>query len=261
MSPSNPDKSAFDISLDGRVALVTGGGSGIGRASALALAAQGARVAVVDVSEQAGMAVAEEIRARGGEAFALTANVADAASIDAMVGAIRARWGRIDFAHNNAGIGPGSGVVETTEADWDLTMSVNLRGAWLCMRAEIPVMKAQGGGVIVNTASIAGLQGASEGSVAYAVSKAGLIHLTRRAAVEYGPHNIRINAVCPGITATPAVKQHLTAEQQRASVASQPLGRMGEPEEIAATVVWLCSNAASFVTGVILPVDGGWCAR
>src|SRR5580693_2903240 len=250
--------------LDGKSALITGGGGGIGRATALIFAREGARVAVSDfVAETAAETVAL-INAAGGQAMSVNADVTDAAQVAAMVKTVVATYGRLDCAFNNAGIAgfqvdaAGKKTHEWSEAAFDRMIAVNLKGVWLCMAAELPQMAAQGGGVIVNTGSIAGLVGLRTSS-AYVAAKHGVIGLTKTAALEYADANIRVNAVCPGF-----IKTRMTEDTMRRRgdtiLSHIPNGRMGEPEEIAEMVVWLCSDRASYVTGACYNVDGGWMA-
>jgi NAD(P)-dependent dehydrogenase (short-subunit alcohol dehydrogenase family) len=244
--------------FEGRVALVTGSGSGIGRASAIAFAAAGARVAVVDVDAARAEATAKAIAGAGGTAHAVVCDVTDEVSVAAMVAEIIATWGRLDFAHNNAGISPATGdTVVCTKADWDAILAVNLTGVWLCMHHEIPAMLAGGGGAIVNTSSGVGLK-AFPGQPAYVASKHGVVGLTKAAALEFATRGVRVNAICPGTVLTPLVEQKLGILYDKDFMRqANPMKRFGEPEEIAAAAVWLCSDQASFVTGVALPVDGG----
>lgn len=249
--------------LDGKIALITGAGSGIGRASALVFAREGAKVAVADKLVDGGQETVRMVEAAGGTASFIKVDVSDAASVEAMVNATVETYGRIDCAYNNAGI---EGQVAPTDsyADdmFDRVIAVNLTGVWLCMKYEIPRLLEQGGGAIVNTASGAGLIGVA-GLSAYVASKHGVIGLTKTAALEYAKSGIRVNAVCPGLIQTPMVER-LTADQPQlgeALVAMEPVGRTGRPEEIAESVVWLCSDAASFVTGHAMSVDGGFVAQ
>ena len=249
--------------LDGKIALITGAGSGIGRASALTFAREGAKVAVADRLVDGGQETVRMVEAAGGTASFIKVDVSDAASVEAMVNATVETYGRIDCAYNNAGI---EGQVAPTDsyADdmFDKVIAVNLTGVWLCMKYEIPRLLEHGGGAIVNTASGAGLIGVA-GLSAYVASKHGVIGLTKTAALEYAKSGIRVNAVCPGLIQTPMVER-LTADQPQlgeALVAMEPVGRTGRPEEIAESVVWLCSDAASFVTGHAMSVDGGFVAQ
>jgi NAD(P)-dependent dehydrogenase (short-subunit alcohol dehydrogenase family) len=248
-----------DGSFDGRVALVTGAGSGIGRASAQAFAAAGARVAVVDVDPNGGAETVALIEADGGEARYLACDVADEAQVAALVGAVTEAYGRLDFAHNNAGISPATGdCVRCPKDQWDATIAVNLTGVWLCIKHEIPAMVASGGGAIVNTSSGVGLQGMPN-QPAYVASKHGVVGLTKAAALEFADQGVRVNAVCPGTTMTNMVRGGIAAGKYtlEAMEALAPVHRVADPAEIARAVRWLCSDEASFVTGAVLPVDGG----
>jgi NAD(P)-dependent dehydrogenase (short-subunit alcohol dehydrogenase family) len=248
--------------VDGKVILVTGAASGIGRATALALARAGARLVLGDVAA-AGEDIAREARALGIDAEFLRTDVTRQVDVDALVARAIARHGRLDCAVNNAGI---EGVLRETadypEETFERVINVNLIGVWRCLRAEIPAMLRGGGGAIVNTASVAGLVGAGAFS-AYVASKHGVVGLTRSAAIEYAKAGIRVNAVCPGVIDTPMLDR-LEAEMpalREALLAMKPMGRLGRPDEVAAAVVWLCSEAASFVTGHALAVDGGYVAQ
>ena len=245
--------------FDGKVALVTGAGSGIGQASALAFAEAGARVAVVDVDEARAVATTQTIRDRGGDAEAFTCDVSNEAAVETMVAAVVAHFGRLDFAHNNAGISPRTGnIVECTSAHWDAILGVNLTGVWLCMKYEIPAMLATGGGAIVNTSSGVGLIGMA-GQPAYVAAKHGVVGLTKAAALEFATQGIRANAVCPGTTMTEMVRGGIEAGKytEAGMAAGSPMKRLADTAEIARAVVWLCSDGASFVNGALLPVDGG----
>ncbi len=251
--------------LDGRVALVTGAASGIGRSTALAFGGDGARVVVADVLADEGRETVDLIERAGGEAIYVPADVSRTADVELLVRTAVATFGRLDCAHNNAGI-EGSAPAGTEfhtfpEQAWDQVLSINLKGVWLCMKAEIAQMLTQGGGTIVNTASIAGLVGGFGG--AYSAAKHGVVGLTKVAALEYATRGIRVNAVCPGVIRTPMVERVFARrpEAEQSFIAGEPIGRFGRPDEIAAAVVWLSSDAASFLTGVALPVDGGWVAR
>ena len=250
--------------LEGKTALVTGGGSGIGRAASLAYSREGARVVVVDVNVEGGEETVQRIKESGGEAILVHADVSSNAGTQAMVAETVERFGRLDCAFNNAGISGGRDrnlTADYTQDDWDQVISVNLTGVWLSMKAEIPQMLAQGGGAIVNTASIMGLI-ATPGSVAYMAAKHGVVGLTKAAALEYAKDNLRVNAVCPGYIDTPLLQPLFANEDRKEQVVSRhPVGRLGQPEEIAEAVIWLSSDAASFVTGHSMAVDGGYVAQ
>ncbi|MGH7963497.1 MAG: SDR family oxidoreductase [Candidatus Binatia bacterium] len=249
--------------VDGKVAVVTGGGSGIGRATAQAFARVGAKVVVADVVIDGGEETVRLIQAAGGEALFVRTDVAKGTEVEALVTKTVATYGRLDCAFNNAGIeGQFVPIIEGSEEMWDQVIDINLKGVWLCLKSEIVQMLKQGGGAIVNTASVAGLIGAAGGS-AYVASKHGVNGLTKTAALEYAKQGIRVNAVCPGVIRTPMVERAISANPQMAEfmAAVEPVGRLGKPEEIAEAVVWLCSDAASFVTGLPMVVDGGWTAQ
>ena len=246
-----------------KVALVTGGGSGIGRASALTFAREGAKVVVSDVVVEAGEETVQLIKNADGEAVFIKADVAQASAVEALIAKAVEAYGRLDCAHNNAGIeGNSAKVADYDEADWDRVIAINLTGVWLCMKYEIPQMLQQGSGAIVNTSSVAGLLGFRTGS-AYVASKHGVLGLTKTAALEYAKSGIRVNAVCPGAIDTPMMGRITDHRPHRAAkmAAGEPVGRMGTPQEIAEAVVWLCSDAASFVTGHPMTVDGGIVAQ
>lgn len=243
----------------GKTVLVTGGAGGIGRAAALAFARAGARVAVSDVNAAGGEETVGLITQAGGEAIFVKADVSREAEVEALVAKTVAAFGRLDCAFNNAGIEEESKpLADCDEALFDRIMAVNVKGAWLCMKHEIRQMLKQGGGAIVNTASVAGLVGAPL-QPAYAASKHAVVGMTRTAAAEYGKAGIRINSVCPGVIRTPMLERALEREPRREKgiVKVHPIGRIGEAEEITGAVLWLCSDAASFVTGHQLAVDGG----
>jgi NAD(P)-dependent dehydrogenase (short-subunit alcohol dehydrogenase family) len=249
--------------FEGKVALVTGGGSGIGRAIALAFAHDGARVVVADVDNTSGEETAHAVSEDGGEAIFLQVDVGNRAHVEGMLHKAVTTYGGLDCACNNAGIsGVQARTVECTEENWDRTLLINLKSVWLCMKCEIPQMLKQKSGTIVNTSSAAGLIGLP-GWPAYVASKHGVIGLTKAAALEYAKANIRINAVCPSIIRTEMAECFTGGDRKVEDyiLAQQPLGRMGTPEEVAEAVLWLCSDAASFVTGHALAVDGGLLAR
>jgi NAD(P)-dependent dehydrogenase (short-subunit alcohol dehydrogenase family) len=250
--------------LNGKVALVTGGASGIGRATALTFAREGAKLVVADMNVDGGQQTVHMITENGGEATFLQVDVSNATEVQAMISKAVETYGRLDCAHNNAGISSGGQRAFTAdypEERWHQVIAINLTGVWLCMKYEIPQMLQQGGGTIVNTASVAGLVGLPYAS-AYVASKHGVVGLTRTAALEYAKSGIRVNCVCPGYIETPMTEQGRNDPERMAHMlASEPIGRIGKPEEIAETVVWLCSDAASFVTGHTMTVDGGYVAQ
>ncbi|TAK36990.1 MAG: SDR family oxidoreductase [Chloroflexota bacterium] len=249
--------------LEGKVTVVTGGGSGIGRASALAFAAEGAKVVVADVAAEGGQKTVQLVRQSGGKAIFVKADMSRSEDVKAMVDAAVETYGRLDCAHNNAGVLASiAPTADCTEEDWDRVIDINLKGVWLCLKYEIGEMLKHGAGAIVNTSSMVGLVG-WPGSPAYVASKHGVAGLTRAAAVEYAKAGIRINAVCPGVIDTAMTQPIAESDPQimAGAIALTPLGRLGRPEEVAAAVVWLCSDAASFVTGHCTSVDGGWVAQ
>jgi NAD(P)-dependent dehydrogenase (short-subunit alcohol dehydrogenase family) len=246
-----------------KVAFVTGATSGIGRATALAFAREGASVVAADINAEGNEATARLITDAGGAALAVTCDVTSSDDIAAALDAAVDRFGRLDIAFNNAGIEqPVKPAHEITDDEWDRLIAVNLRGAFVAMKAEIELMLRHGGGAIVNTSSGAGVKGFA-GQAAYAATKHGLIGLTKSAALDYAAQGIRINAVCPGIIDTEMMRRFTgdTDEGRAAVIAQEPVGRMGRPEEIAAAVLWLCSDAAAFVVGHALAVDGGFTAH
>jgi len=249
--------------VDGKIALVTGGGSGIGQAAALAFAREGAKVVVADVIVEGSEETVKRIKSGRGEAVFVKTDVAQEAEVEAMVKRAVDTYGRLDCAFNNAGIaGVAARTSDYTQAQWDRVIAINLTGVWLCMKYEIQQMLKQGGGAIVNTASVAGLVGFRSGP-AYVAAKHGVVGLTKTAALEYAKAGIRVNAVCPGVIRTPMFERGLKIDPriEETMAAREPIGRLGKPEEIAEAVVWLCSDAASFVMGVPLAVDGGWIAQ
>jgi len=246
-------------SYTGKVAFVTGAGSGIGRATALAFAREGASVVVADASERSNQETARMIEEAGAQVLAVTCDVTRAEEVKAALDRTIESFGRLDVAFNNAGVEQkAAATAELAEEEWDRVVDINLRGVFLCMKHEIPLMLEHGGGAIVNTSSGAGIIGVKDGA-AYVASKHGVIGLTKWAALEYASHNIRINAVCPGYIDTPMMDRFTggTSEGRVQVTAEEPVGRVGQPEEIAASVVWLCSDAASFVIGHAMVVDGG----
>jgi NAD(P)-dependent dehydrogenase (short-subunit alcohol dehydrogenase family) len=249
----------MDTQLKGRVALVTGGATGIGKACALALAREGARVVISGRRENVGEEAVAEIRAAGGDVRFVRADVGRRADIESMIAQTIAAYGQLDFAVNNAGIeGPAFvPIADYPEAAWDDVLNINLKGLWLCMKYEIPHLLKQPGAAIVNVSSVGGVNGSALG-VAYHASKHGVIGITRAAAVEYGGKGLRVNAVAPGSFHT-ALSHRLFPEATHGHVAAaSPMGRWGELEEIASAVVWLCSPGAGFVNGHTLAVDGGY---
>jgi len=250
--------------MKGKVALVTGAGSGIGQASAVAFAKRGAKVVVADISEKGGLETVGLIEDLGGKAFFVKADVSKSADVQAMVNKTIEKFGQLDYAHNNAGIdGPLETVMlDLLEEDWDKVIAVNLKSVWLCMKFEIEQMLKQGKGSIVNTASMFGLVG-NPGGAAYNAAKHGVVGLTKTGALEYSSQGIRVNAVCPGVILTPLVRKltELYPEATQALSAQHPIGRYGEPEEVANAAVWLASDESSFINGVSMPVDGGFVAK
>jgi NAD(P)-dependent dehydrogenase (short-subunit alcohol dehydrogenase family) len=251
----------METEFKNKVAIVTGGSSGIGRATALAFAKKGAKVVVVDWKENS--ETIDLIKKSGGEALFIKCDVSKSSDVKAMVEKTIATFGRLDYAFNNAGIeGDSSPVQDCSEENWDKTIGVNLKGVWLCMKHEIPEMLKQGKGAIVNCSSVAGLVGFS-GLPAYVASKHGVIGLTKTSALECAKLGVRVNAVCPGVIQTPMIDR-LTGNDKEAIeqfTSLEPVGRFGQAEEIADAVVWMCSDGASFVTGHAMAVDGGFVAQ
>jgi NAD(P)-dependent dehydrogenase (short-subunit alcohol dehydrogenase family) len=252
--------------MDGKVAIVTGASAGIGRATALAFAREGARVVVADISVEGGEETVRLLEEAGGTGHFVKVDVTQSSQIEAMVNQTAERYDRLDYAFNNAGIeGELAPTAEYSEEMWNRVLAINLTGVWLGMKYQIPQMLKQGGGAIVNTASILGLVAFATAS-AYTAAKHGVVGLTKTAALEYADRGIRVNAVCPGFIETPMVMERGVQAGVNPEVYQQiadlhPIKRLGKPEEIAAAVVWLCSDAASFVTGVALNVDGGYVAQ
>ena len=249
--------------LQPRVALVTGASSGIGRATARACAREGFTTVLADLQEEEGRNVAKECNQEGAQSRFIACDVANEVSVRELFARILSDFGRLDAAVNNAGIeGEQAPIDGSTTANFDRVIAVNLRGVWLCMREELKIMKEQKqGGAIVNVSSVAGLVGLA-GIAAYDASKHGIIGLTQTAALEYARQQIRVNAVCPGAIETPMLDRFVAANAggRSAMIEMEPIGRIGKPEEIASTLLWLCSPAASFVTGQAIAVDGGWTA-
>lgn len=248
--------------MNNKVALVTGAASGIGRATALAFAREGARVVVSDMDVEGGNETVEQIVALNGDAMFVRTDVSVSAEVQHLVQQTIDRYGRLDYACNNAGIGGEAALTaDYSEEGWDKVISINLTGVWLCMKYEIKEMLKQGGGSIVNMASILGWVG-FQTAPAYVASKHALLGLTKNAAIEYGTQNIRVNAVCPAFIRTPLIEKTMS-EEVIAQVLTplHPIGRIGKPEEVAELVIWLCSDKASFVTGGAYLVDGGYVAR
>ncbi|WP_431245556.1 SDR family NAD(P)-dependent oxidoreductase [Leifsonia xyli] len=247
--------------LAGKSAIVTGGAGGIGRATSLAFAAEGARVAVVDLQQDAAEAVAQEIRAAGGEAIALGADVSAEPDVESVVAAAVEAFGGIDIAFNNAGIIRRTTAVETTVEEWDRVFGVNVRGVFLMCKHVVPVMAAAGAGSIINTGSGWGLKGGGQ-AISYCASKGAVVNMTRALAIDHGPQGIRVNSINPGDVNTGMLRDEARQLGQEtgsflAEAADRPLRRMGEPSEIAAAVVWLASDESSYVTGTALVADGG----
>ena len=256
-SASNTDE------FEGRVAIVSGAASGIGRAASSLFAERGARLVLADLDREGGESAAEAIRATGAEAVFVETDVAEGEAVARAVATATERFGRLDYAYNNAGLsGPPNFVAEMPEAQWRRTIDVMLTGVFLCMKYEIPAILASGGGAIVNCASGAGLIG-FPGQSAYVASKHGVIGLTRAAALEYGSQGIRVNSICPGTARTAMVEDVVreTPALQQELEGLHPIGRIAEPEEIAEAALWLCSERSSFVLGTALSVDGGYVAQ
>ena len=252
--------------MQGKAALVTGGSTGIGRATTLLFARNGAKVIVADINVEQGQETVDMVERSGGEATFIKTDVSKDADVQELIKKAVETYSRLDYAYNNAGIlyrGPDASTIGCSEKDWDHLMSTNLKGVWLCMKDVTPQMIKQGARAIVNTSSIAGLVALPD-SAAYNASKHGVTGITKAAAIENARKGVRINAVCPAFIKTAMVSKPTGRDDDPLKILldnNMPLGRMGEPEEVAEAVVWLCSDAASFITGHALPVDGGWVAR
>ena len=249
--------------LSNLVVLVTGGSSGIGRAAAESCARDGARIAISDINAETGHETVESLQKEGAEAIFIQSDVSRSDEVEAMVAQAVSHFGRLDGAFNNAGVESSwAHTVKASEEDFDRTIAVNLKGVWLCLKHEIKQMLDQGsGGSIVNTASVAGLVGARGGG-GYVASKHGVVGLTKTASLEFSSKGVRVNAVCPGVIETPMVDRMLseTGLDRSVMISQEPIGRLGEPREIGDAVAWLLSREASFVTGIAMPVDGGYTA-
>jgi NAD(P)-dependent dehydrogenase (short-subunit alcohol dehydrogenase family) len=249
-------------SLSGKVAIVTGGSSGIGKATAIAFAREGAKVVVASRREKEGQETVKQVQSAGSEGFFIKTDVSKETDVSAMVEKTIATYGHLDYAFNNAGIEQiPTPLVEQTEETFDQVMDINVKGVWLCMKHQIPQMLVSGGGAIVNMSSIAGMIGAP-GLPIYVASKHAVLGLTKSVALEYAKEGIPINAVCPGVIETDLLdRAFANQEVKERLIAMHPIGRVGKPEEIVEAVVWLCSDKASFVTGQSLPLDGGYVAQ
>ncbi|MFC1822880.1 SDR family oxidoreductase [Thermodesulfobacteriota bacterium] len=249
--------------FEDKVALVTGGASGIGQAAALMFAREGAKAVIADIGDDSGEETVKMIKDAGGEAIFVKTDVSQSSDLEALINKINETYGRLDYALNNAGtMGQFGKTTGCTEENWDFTMNLNLKGVWLSMKYEIPEMQKQGGGAIVNTSSMTGLRG-SPGFPAYDASKHGVVGLTKTAALEYAKAGIRVNAVCPSFVITPMMQGFTRGSQEALDrlAAKTPLKRIATSEDVAEAVVWLCSDASSFITGQALLLDGGLSAE
>ncbi|HSO71591.1 MAG TPA: SDR family NAD(P)-dependent oxidoreductase [Thermodesulfobacteriota bacterium] len=245
------------MKLKGKIAVVTGAGQGIGRAIAVLAAREGSRVALIDRNETTGRETLDQLNSLGAEGLLIIRDITLDQAVPEIIEQVRARWNRLDILVNNAGFDRPAGIFKVQDSEWDAVLDVHLKAAMAFIRAAMPVMKEQGYGRIVNLSSIYGKTG-GKGEIAYATAKAGLIGLTKSVAKEVGKFNVAVNAVLPGLTATPAI-QTMMAEKFKEQILSQtPLGRMAQPEEIAQAVIFLASDEASYITGACLEVSGGW---
>lgn len=247
--------------LKNKVAIITGGGSGIGRATCLLFAREGAKVVVADYVAEGGNETVRQISAANGQAVFVQADVSKSADVQNMIGATIRNYGRVDILFNNAGIeGPSTKLGNLKEEDWDRVIAIDLTSVYLGIKYVLPEMIKQGGGVILSTASVAGLVG-FQGSGAYAAAKAGVINLTRLAALEYADKNIRVNCICPGVIETPMVDRVVGNRSRERIIKTEPIGRLGKPEDIANAALFLASDESSFATGAPFIIDGGYVAR
>jgi NAD(P)-dependent dehydrogenase (short-subunit alcohol dehydrogenase family) len=249
------------VRLEGKIAIVTGGGSGIGRAVAELFALEGARVVVADYQPEAGEETAGAIRDAGGDAIFVRVDVSDASQVQAMIGATLDSYGGIDVLFNNAGVLHFGTVLNTEEKDWNRVIAVNLTGVYLCSKGVIPYMLERGGGSIINTSSSTGAHDAAGNIAAYVASKGGVTLLTRAMAIDHAKDHIRVNAIAPGPTDTRMLRDNLSPQQMQDFAATFPMKRLGRPEELAYAALFLASDEASFVTGAVLAVDGGQTAQ
>jgi NAD(P)-dependent dehydrogenase (short-subunit alcohol dehydrogenase family) len=250
--------------LESKVVLITGGGSGIGRAAARLFAREGARVVISDVDDQGGEETIDIVRKAGFEARFVHGDISRAGDVETMIDQAVKTYGRLDCAYNNAGImGEAAAVTDIDEEAWAQIIETNLKGTWLCMKHQIPQMLKQGKGSIVNTTASVGVKGGGPYRAAYAASKAGIISLSKTAAMENAEYGIRINVICPSHTRTPMLERlfEIRPDIEAEFIAQAPMGRIAGPEEVAEGALWLCSDAASFVTGHLLAVDGGYLSR
>ena len=251
--------------LKDKIALITGGSSGIGRAAAQLFTREGAKVVIADINVSGGQETVQLISAAGGEAHFIKTDISESSQVESLVNKTIEIHGRLDCAFNNAGITGGvfSSVVDHTEETWDLVLKTNLKGTWLCMKYEIPHMLNQGCGAIVNTSSTSGLMSGGKYRCAYSATKAAIVSLTKIAALEYSEYGVRVNVLCPSVTRTPLLEEffQLNPEIESDFIAQTPRGRIGTAEEVAQGALWLCSDASSHVTGHAMAVDGGFLCR